>query len=70
VLDGHSPYHQDRDFRRALEKMQNLPDVYKDPAVLDLEGYDADDTVPITGNKANKRNIPRNRRTLETTDIR
>ena len=50
--------------------MQNLPDVYKDPAVLDLEGYDADDTVPITGNKANKRNIPRNRRTLETTDIR
>ena len=50
--------------------MQNLPDVYKDPAVLDLEGYDADDTVPIIGSKANERNIPRNHRTLETTDVR
>jgi hypothetical protein len=70
VLDGHSPYHRDRNLRRALEKMQNLLDVCKDPAVLDLEDYDADDMVPIIGSKANERNTPRNRRTLETTDIR
>ncbi len=50
--------------------MQNLLDVWKDPAVLDLEDYDADDRVPIIGTKANERNIPRNRRTLETNDVR
>jgi hypothetical protein len=50
--------------------MQNLLDVWKDPAVLDLEDYDADDRVPIIGSKANERNIPRNRHTLETTDVR
>ncbi len=70
MLDGHSSHHQDRDFRRALEKMQNLLDVWKDPAVSDLEDYDADDRVPIIGSKANERNIPRNRHTLETTDVR
>jgi hypothetical protein len=70
VLDGHSPHHRDGDFRRALEKMQNLLDVCKDLAVLDLEDYDADDMVPIIGSKANERNTPRNIRTLETTHIR
>lgn len=59
-----------RDFGRALEKMQNLLDVWKDPAVFDLEHYDAADMVPIIGSKANERTIPRNRRTIETTDIR
>jgi hypothetical protein len=50
--------------------MQNLLDVWKDPAVLVLEDYDADDRVPIIGGKANERNIPRNRHTLETPDVR
>ena len=31
----------------------------KDPAVSDLEDYDADDMEPIIGSKANERNIPR-----------
>lgn len=39
--------------------MQNLLDVWKDPAVSDLEDYDADDMEPIIGSKANERNIPR-----------
>ncbi len=57
-----------RDFRRALEKMQNLFDAWKDPPVLNLEDHDADDTIPTSGSKPDRRAPSRNRRTAETTD--